>query len=572
MKVGFCRPAIGALVSLLLLFSGVARCEEPPDDLVFEGGLVVDGTGSPAFRADVAARQGRISAIGSLSDARKARAKRRIDARALVVTPGFIDLLGQSEYNVLVDPRAASKITQGITTEVTGEGQSIAPTNARLIGLGEEIWKHYGVRPDWTTLSGYFDAFHRKGAAINLGTFVGLGTVRQIVIGEDDRRATPEELSKMGALVDQAMREGALGVSTSLQYVPDMYNSTEEIIAMAKVAAKYGGTYFTHQRSESNRIDSSMDEVFRISREANIPANIWHFKTASKPNWGKMPHALEKLEAARAQGLDVAANQYPWTAGENGLDACLPPWIREGGSEKLLARLKDPKLRARAREDMLKDSDEWTNQYYGAGGPSGVMLATVLNPDLKKYEGMTIAQISEVQKKDPIDALMDLVLADKANSANIIFIMDENDVRTALKNRLVALCTDSGAEAEDGIFSQEKSHPRGWASTAQILSKYVRDEKLLPLEEAVRKMTSLSAARARLFDRGILREGMAADVVALDLGKVAVNSTYTDPLHYSSGFPYVAVNGTLVVDGGKITDARPGQVLLGPGATATPSR
>jgi dihydroorotase/N-acyl-D-amino-acid deacylase len=544
----------------------------PPDDIVFDGGLIVDGTGSPGARGDVAVQNGHISGVGALPEQRKAAAKRRIDARNLVVTPGFIDLLGQSEYNVLVDPRAASKITQGITTEVTGEGQSIGPTNARLIALGEETWKHYGVRPDWTTLSGYFTAFRRKGAAINLGTFVGLGTARAMVIGEDDRRATPEELNKMEALVEQAMREGALGVSTSLQYVPDMYNSTEEIIAMAKVAARYGGVYFTHQRSESNRIDASMDEVFRIAREAKIPADIWHFKTADKPNWGKMPHVLEKLEKARAEGLDVAANQYPWTAGENGLDACLPPWIREGGPEKLLARLKDPAMRRRAREDMLRPTDEWENQYLGSGGPTGVMLVTVLNPELKKYEGMTIAKIAAEQKKDPIDALMDLVIADKANSYNIIFMMDENDVRAALKHRLVAFCTDSGASAEDGIFAKEKSHPRGWASTAQILSKYVRDEKLFPLEEAIRKMTSLSAARAHLFDRGILREGMAADIVAFDRANVAVHSTYNDPLHYSTGFPYVAVNGVLVVDGGKITDARPGKILRGPGAGSPPKR
>jgi dihydroorotase/N-acyl-D-amino-acid deacylase len=553
-------------VSAVLLAATPLRAAEPPDDIVFDGGTIVDGTGSPAFRGDVAVRDGKISGVGWLPEARKAVARRRIDARRMIVTPGYIDLLGQSEYNVLVDPRAASKITQGITTEVTGEGQSIAPTNARLIALGEETWKHYGVRPDWTTLSGYFDAFRKKGAAINLGTFVGLGTARAMVIGEDDRRATPAELAKMEALVDQAMREGALGVSTSLQYVPDMYNSTEEIIAMAKVAARYGGVYFSHQRSESNRIDASMDEVFRIAREAKIPADIWHFKTADKPNWGKMPHALERLAQARAEGLDVAANQYPWTAGENGLDACLPPWIREGGAEKLLARLKDGELRRRAREDMLTPSDAWENQYLGSGGPTGVMLVTVLNPELKKYEGMTIAQIADAQKKDPIDALMDLVVADKANSYNIIFMMDENDVRAALKSRLVAFCTDSGAEAEDGIFSQEKSHPRGWASTAQILGKYVRDEKLLPLEEAVRKMSSLSAARAHLFDRGVLREGMAADVLAFDLAGLAVHSTYTDPVHYTTGFSYVAVNGVLVVDGGKITGALPGKILLGPGA------
>lgn len=560
--VFFAAPA-----AALLLLTGAARPPAAaPDDVVFEGGLVVDGTGGPSFRADVAIRGGKISAVGPLSGRRKSAARRRIDARSLVVTPGFIDLLGQSEYNVLVDPRAASKITQGITTEVTGEGQSIAPTTPKLIAEQEDVWKHYGVRPDWTTLTGYFDAFRKKGSAINLGTFVGLGTVRQLVIGTENRRATPAELEKMESIVGEAMKEGALGVSTSLQYVPDIYNSTEEIIAMARVASQRGGTYFTHQRSEGNRIDASMDEVFRIAREANIPANIWHFKTADKRNWGRMPHALERLREARAQGLDVAANQYPWTAAENGLDACLPPWMREGGRDRELARLKDPALRRRAREEMLKDTDEWENQYFGAGGPTGVLVTTVIDPSLKKDEGKTIAQIAEEEKKDPVDALMDLVIADRANSYCITFIMSEDDVKAALQDPWVAFCTDSSAEAEDGIFSQEKSHPRGWASTARILAKYVRDDKVLPLETAVAKMTALSASRAHLWDRGLLRPGMAADVVAFDLDKVKVNSTFTDPVHYSSGFPYVAVNGVLVVDAGKITAARPGRILLGPGA------
>lgn len=560
--VFFAAPA-----AALLLLTGAARPPAAaPDDVVFEGGLVVDGTGGPSFRADVAIRGGKISAVGPLSGRRKSAARRRIDARSLVVTPGFIDLLGQSEYNVLVDPRAASKITQGITTEVTGEGQSIAPTTPKLIAEQEDVWKHYGVRPDWTTLTGYFDAFRKKGSAINLGTFVGLGTVRQLVIGTENRRATPAELEKMESIVGEAMKEGALGVSTSLQYVPDIYNSTEEIIAMARVASQRGGTYFTHQRSEGNRIDASMDEVFRIAREANIPANIWHFKTADKRNWGRMPHALERLREARAQGLDVAANQYPWTAAENGLDACLPPWMREGGRDRELARLKDPALRRRAREEMLKDTDEWENQYFGAGGPTGVLVTTVIDPSLKKDEGKTIAQIAEEEKKDPVDALMDLVIADRANSYCITFIMSEDDVKAALQDPWVAFCTDSSAEAEDGIFSQENSHPRGWASTARILAKYVRDDKVLPLETAVAKMTALSASRAHLWDRGLLRPGMAADVVAFDLDKVKVNSTFTDPVHYSSGFPYVAVNGVLVVDAGKITAARPGRILLGPGA------
>ena len=370
----------------------------------------------------------------------------------------------------------------------------------------------------------------------------------------------------MCAEVERAMREGALGLSTSLQYVPDIYNSTEEIVAMAKAAAKHGGVYFTHQRSEGNAIDASMDEVSRIAREAAIPTNVWHFKTAYKRNWGRMPALLARLEAARAEGLDVAANQYPWTAASNPLSACLPPWMREGGNEKLLARLKDASLRAKARADMVTDDDDWNNQYYGSGGPSRILVSAVLTPALKHLEGKTIEEIAASETKDPRDALMDVVLADGGHSSCIFFCMDEDDVKAALKHRLVSFCTDSGASATDGIFSEEKSHPRGWASTARILATYVRDEKVLPLEEAVRKMTSFAAARAGLRDRGLLKEGFPADLVAFDLGRVRAASTYADPLRYSEGFPYVAVNGVLVVDEGRISAARPGKALFGPGA------
>ena len=534
------------------------------DDLLFAGGLVVDGTGAPAFRGDVAVRAGRLSYVGPVRVSGKA--KRVVDAAGLVVAPGFIDLLGQSEYHVLVDRRAASKITQGITSEVTGEGASIAPLNDRMIADGEGTWKRYGVRPDWHSLKDYFQRFRKTPPTLNLGTFVGLGGVRDLVMGPADRHATPAELAQMERQVAKAMEDGALGVSTSLQYVPDMYNTTEDIVALAKVAARYGGVYFTHQRSEGNAIDSSLTEVFRIAREASIPTNIWHLKTGGKPNWGGMPKVLARIEAARAEGLDVAANQYPWTAGSNGLDACLPPWIREGGRDALLKRLADPSLRERAKKDMAEDSAEWSNQYYGSGGAPGVVLSSVLNPELKKYEGLSLEEIGKVMGKDPREALMDLVVADRASSSCIIFMMDEADVALALKHRLVAFCTDSPAMAEDGILSEEKSHPRAWASAARILGKYVRDEKLLPLEEAVRKMTSLPAARAQIHDRGLLREGMAADIAAFDLSKVKDAATYVDPIHYSPGFPFVAVNGQLVVDGGKVTSARPGQVILGPGA------
>ena len=550
-------------VAALFLFAGAAP---RGDDLVFTGGRVVDGTGKAAFRGDVAVRDGRIAAVGDLAPDRIARARRRIDATGLVVAPGFIDLLGQSEYNALVDRRAASKITQGITTEVTGEGESIAPLDETLLKSNEDTYRHYGLRPDWSSLLTYFMRFRRTPPTINLGTFVGLGGLRRMVVGTEDRRAGPTELDRMKALVAQAMEDGALGVSTSLQYVPDLYNSTDEIIACAKVAASRGGVYFTHQRSEGNRIDSSLTEVFRIAREARIPANVWHLKTAYRRNWGAMPRILAAFAAARASGLDVAANQYPWNAASNGLDACLPPWVREGGRERLLARLRDPEARARIRNEMAEDADSWENQWYGSGGGSGVMLAAVLNPELKKYEGGTLQEIGALMKKDPRDALMDIVLADRANALCIIFMMREDDVRAALKDPFVGFCTDSGAAATDGIYSEEKSHPRAWASTARILATYVRDEKLISLEEAVRKMTSFSAARAGLRDRGILKAGMAGDVVAFDPVRVKAVSTYADPLHYSEGFPYVAVNGALVVDGGKITAERPGQPLLGPGS------
>ncbi|MBI3871282.1 MAG: D-aminoacylase [Verrucomicrobia bacterium] len=563
-----------ALLSLVWIDGFVA----PParaqgvDDLVFEHGRVVDGAGAPAFKADVAVRNGRIAAVGQLSEERKSKARRRIEASGLVVAPGFIDLLGQSEYNAMVDRRAASKITQGITTEITGEGASIAPLNARMVADGAATWKRYGLTPTWTNLAGYFAYFAKSPPTINLGTFVGLGGVRDLIIGQQDRRATVAELAAMEHQVARAMEEGALGVSTALQYVPDMYNSTEEIIAMARVAARYGGVYFTHQRSEEDRIDSSLDEVFRISKEAGIPANIWHLKTANRPNWGRMPKVLERLEAARSQGIDVAANQYPWPAASNGLDACLPPWIREGGRDALLKRLRDPALRARAKQDMDDAKASWENQWWGAGGAPGVLLASVLNPALKRYEGKTIEQIGKLQEKDPKDALLDLVVEDQAGSSCITFIMREDDVVAALKHRLVAFCTDSGAAAEDGIFSEEKSHPRAWASTARILGSYVRDQRLLPLEEAIRKMTSLAAARAQLRDRGLVKEGLAADLVAFDPLTVRDVATFADPLHYSVGIPYVAVNGQLVVDNNKITAARPGRILYGPGTRGHASR
>lgn len=534
------------LAPLVLVLA--AASQAPVYDLVLSGGRVVDGTGAPWFLADVGVVGDRIAALGNLAGA---QAKRRIDATGLVVAPGFIDMLGQSEYTVLVDPRAASKITQGITTEITGEGNAIAPLTPKMIADGAETWKHYGVTPDWTRLSGYWKAFEKAKPAINLGTFVGAGGVREAVVGNDDRPATAAELAAMEKLVAEAMEDGAFGLSTSLIYVPGRFASTEEIVALARVAARHGGTYITHQRDEGDGIDGSLDEVFRIAREARIPAEIYHLKTAGAANFGRMPAVLKRIEAARAEGLDVTADQYPWTASSNNLDASLPAWVREGGREKLVERLKDPAQRARTRDEVLKEG------FHG----EAILITSVLNPALKKYEGQTLAGIGTAEGKDPVDVMIDIVIADKGNTGRITFSMNEDDVKAALRHPLVGFCTDSSGSAEDGIFSQEKSHPRAWASAARILGKYVRDEQVLSLEEAIRKMTSLPASRMRLADRGIVRPGMAADLVAFDPKTVRDVSTYADPTHYSAGFRYVAVNGQLVVDEGKITAARPGRAL-----------
>src|SRR6266545_3475786 len=559
---------------LLLLCLALCLCAAAPAprksaayDLLFTGGRVVDGTGAPSFSADVAVRGGRIAAVGKLAGKPVAR---RIDATGLVIAPGFIDLLGQSEYNVLVDGRAASKITQGITTEVTGEGESIAPIDEKIIAENHDVYKKYGVYPDWRSLDQYFATLERRGTAINLATFIGSGGVRAMVVGRENRPATPAELHRMEAMVDQAMKEGALGVSSSLQYIPNIYSSTDELIALARVAARYGGAYFTHQRSESNRLSASLEEVFTIAREAKIRTQIWHLKTAYKPNFGRMPEVLKKIEDARARGIDVAANQYPWTRGSNGLDACLPPWVREGGREALLKRLSDPATRERVKADMARETSEWENQYLGAGSAEGVMVAEVLEPKLKPYDGRIFASTATSEKKDPRDVVIDLVLADRANASCIIAIMDEKDVRAALAHPLVSFGTDSPAKATDGPLSHETSHPRGWGSAARVLGHYVRDEKVLQLEEAVRKMTSFAAEAAGLTDRGLVKPGFAADLAVFDPEKVRDRATFENPNQYSVGFRYVAVNGILVVDDGKLTGKTPGQPLRGPGYAVSP--
>jgi dihydroorotase/N-acyl-D-amino-acid deacylase len=558
--------ASAVLVSALTVAAAARSPQAAPGpfDLIVSGGRIVDGTGAAWFAGDVGVRGDRIAAIGDLTGA---AAKVRIDATGLVVAPGFIDLLGQSEFNVLVDNRAASKIMQGVTTEVTGEGTSIAPMNDRLFADQADLYRHFSVAMDWHTLGEYFRRLEeRTRPAINLATFVGAGGLRAYVIGKDDRPATRAELDQMKALVAAAMEDGALGVSSSLQYMPDRFASTDELVELAGVAARYGGVYFTHLRSESGRIVEALDEAFVVAERAKIPVEIWHLKTAYKANWGRMPDVLARIEAARARGLDITANQYPYTRASNGLDSCLPLWAREGGTERLLARLRTPADRERIKRDMEDPaSPGWENQWFGSGGGDGVMLSSVLDPGLRKYEGMTLTAIGKQMGRDPRDAVMDLVIADRANSAVVISIMREDDVVAALRHPLVSIDTDSGAKAEDGPLSESKSHPRAFGTFARILGKYVRDEKVLRLEEAIRKMTSQPATRVHLQDRGILRPGMAADITVFDPAAIRDLSTFEDPMHYSVGVRHVLVNGRAVVSDGRITSERPGKALRGPG-------
>ncbi len=534
----------------------------PEYDLIIRNGRVIDGSGSPAFAADVAIKDDRIARIGNL---RGAKGKREIDARGQIVAPGFIDMLGQSEQFVLIDPRAMSKVMMGVTTEITGEGESIAPLNDRILKEQEDFNRRFNLTVDWRTLGEYFKRLEKQGAGVNLGTFVGATQVREYVIGYDDRPPTPTELAQMKKLVAAAMEDGALGLSTSLQYVPARFAKTDEIVELAKVAHQYGGIYITHQRSEANAIDDSMTEVFEIARRAQIPAEIWHFKTAYKKNWGRMPEMLRLIATARRTGLKITADVYPYVAGSTSLSACLPPWALEGGTDRMVARLKDRQTRSRLKKEITTDSKDWENIYLGSGGPSGIMIASVVNHDLDSSQGKRLSEIAAAQSKDPLDALFDFIIADHGQTGAIFFMMQESDMQAALKSPFVSICTDNGARAADGPLAGSKSHPRGWGTYPRILGKYVRDEKLLTLESAIHKMTGLPASNVGLKNRGLLREGYFADITIFNPKTVIDRATFEEPNQYPVGINFVLVNGQIEVDKGQRTPSLAGRVLRGPG-------
>ena len=538
----------------LLLFAAAAN----PYDLVIRNGHVIDGTGSPWYAADVAIRGGKIAAIGNLAGA---QARRTIDARGMVVAPGFIDMLGQSELTMLVNPHLPSKVFQGITTEVTGEGSSIAPLNDAVVRADHVTYEHYGVQPTWRTFREYFARLRKQGMGINLASYVGATQVRRIVLGDDNRAPNPAEMERMKALVREAVRDGAVGLSTSLQYAPAPYATTEELIALASEAAKAGGTYASHIRDEGNGISAALDEAFRIGREAKIPVEIWHLKAAGKANWGRMAEIVGKIQAARASGVDVAADTYAYTAGFNTFSAIIPPWAHDGGDKKLIERLKDPAQRARIRTEMETPSGDWNNEWQQVAGPESFIIGAVQNPKLLPIQGKTIADIAKLWNKDPIDTVFDLLIEDEAFTGVALFIMSEPDVTLALQQPWVSICNDSQGAAPDGLLGKEHPHPRAYGTFPHILRKYVREEKKLTLEDALRKFTSLPAQRMRFADRGVLKAGMWADVVMFDPATIRDLATFDNPNQLSTGMRFVLVNGVPVIDEGKATSALPGKVL-----------
>lgn len=533
-----------------------------PFDIVIRNGHILDGTGSPWYSGDVGIRDGRIAAIGNLANA---SAVRTIDAGGRVVAPGFIDMLGQSELSILVDPRAPSKIYQGITTEITGEGNTIAPQNEMTLQGDQLMYQHYGIHPDWKTFNEYFARLGKQGIGINLASYMGATQVRRVVIGDADRAASPAELEQMKALVRESVEQGARGVSTALEYAPAPYASTKELIALASESAKYGGIYSTHMRNEGEGIMTALAETARIAREAHTPVEIWHLKVAGKRMWGRMPDVVAFIDHARDSGLDIAADTYAYTAWNNSLSAFIPPWAHDGGDEKLIERLKDPAGRARIRKEMETPSDAWDNEWQEIPGPEAILVSSVLNPALQPLLGKRMSEIASAWHEDPIDTICDFLIQDHAATSVSVFGMDEPDVELALKQPWVSVDNDSGGTSPEGILGQDHPHPRAYGTFPRILAKFVREEHLLTLPDAIRKFSALPAQRMRITDRGALKKGLWADVVVFDPETVHDVATYENPNQFSAGMDYVLVNGQLVIDDGKMTGVLPGQVLRGPG-------
>jgi N-acyl-D-amino-acid deacylase len=531
-------------------------------DILIRNGHIVDGSGNPWYAGDVAIRGNRIVKIGNLSGG---HAKRVIDAKGMAVAPGFIDMLGQSETSLLIDSRSLSKLSQGITSEITGEGGSVAPQDPLTLEPLKPFLDHYKLTIDWADLDGYFRRLEKSGTPINLGTYVGAAQVREAVLGDADRAPTADELAKMKAIVATAMQQGAMGISTALIYPPGHFAKTDELIALSTVAGSYGGIYASHMRSEGRAEMAALDEAIRIGREAKLPVEIFHLKVAGKDRWGQMPLVVKKIEAARQAGVDIAADMYPYLAGATALSSALPPWAAAGGPAIEIERLHDPKIRARIKLEMAVSHTDWENIYLASGGAGGVMIASVFDPELKKYEGKTVAEMAASEHKTPVDALMDFVIKDNLQTGALYFFASEPDLQTGLKQSWTSIGLDANEESLDGPLFNPHDHPRTWGAMPRFLGHYSRDLKMMPMEQAVRKITSLPAEREHLTERGMLKAGYFADIAIFDPDKIIDHATYTKPGQLSDGVAFVLVNGQVAFESGKITGVKAGVPLRGPG-------
>jgi len=531
-------------------------------DVVIRGGALYDGRGSPGRVRDVAILGDSIAAIGTLSDA---RGRIEVDARGLAVAPGFINMLSWANESLIEDGRALSDIKQGVTLEIFGEGESMGPLNPEMKRLAREQQGDIKYEIAWTTLNEYLEYLTRRGVSPNVASFVGATTVRVHELGYADRAPTPAELARMQALVRQAMEEGALGVGSSLIYAPAFYAKTDELIALAEAAAPYGGMYISHMRSEGNRLLEAVDELLRIARHAGVPAEIYHLKAAGRQNWPKMDRVIAKVDSARRAGAKITADMYTYTAGATGLDAAMPPWVQEGGYRAWADRLKDPAIRARVTREMRTPTDTWENLLLAAGSPDRVILVGFKADSLKYLTGKTLAEVARARGKSPEETAIDLVIADGSRVGTVYFLMSEDNVRRQLALPWVAIDSDAEAPAPEGVFLKSNPHPRAYGTFARFLGKYVRDERVTTLEDAIRRITAFPAENLKLHRRGTLRPGYYADVVVFDPARIQDHATYEKPHQLATGVVHVFVNGVHVLRDGEHTGARPGRVVRGPG-------
>ncbi len=529
-------------------------------DILIRNGAIYDGTGQPPRRADVGIRGDKIAAIGDLANA---TAKTTIDAAGLAVAPGFINMLSWSTESLLADGKSQSEIRQGVTTQIMGEGESMGPVNDAIRARMKREQTDIKYEIEWRTLGEYLYFLERKGVSQNVASYLGATTVREYVLGRSDVKPTAEQMERMRRLVESEMKDGALGIASALEYAPAYYADTTELIEMCKVAARYQGKYISHMRSEGPRLLEGIDEVIRIAREAHIPAEIYHFKAAGRDNWPKMDAAIAKVEAARKAGLQITANMYCYTAGATGLDACIPPWAQNGGEIAMRRRLRDPEARKRIAADLQKT--DWPNFYHNAGSPENILLVSFKKDNLKPLQGMTLAQVAAQRGKEPVEVLMDLLAEDESRIGTIYFLMSEENVRKLIPLPWVSFGCDEASQAPEGVFLKSLPHPRAYGNFARLLGKYVREEKLLPLEAAIHKLTGLPAGNLGLDRRGLLQEGYFADVLVFDPATIADKATYAKPHQYAVGMKHVVVNGLQVLKDGEHTGAMPGRALWGPG-------